>query len=206
MGRIRTAVLFLFIFSSCGILFAQESPWVLKQSRDGIPVYTRKVAGSPILEYKANVIINEPSPKVIAFFEDEKQIPRWYYQCVHAELVERSSHQVVLYLVLRLPWPVTARDVVFSRDKLEDPVNGTITYSLTALPDRLPRAKGMIRVPTIKSSWIFKSLSSGHTQVFFQQHSDPGGSIPAFMVNELAVDTPYNSLKNFRKMVAGKEE
>ncbi len=122
-------------------------PWELRQSQEGIPVYTRKVAGSPILEYKANVIIDAPIAKAIELFEDDKQISRWYFQCVHSEIVEHvGPKQEIIYLILHLPWPVAARDFVFSRTRTEDQANGTISYTLTALPDRLPAVKGMIRV------------------------------------------------------------
>lgn len=179
-----------------------QDTWQLRQSQDGIPVYTRKVAGSPILEYKANIIIDAPISKAIALFEDEKKISRWYFQCVHSELVERDGpKQEIIYLVLHLPWPVAPRDFVFKRARTEDPKNGTISYTLTALPDRLPAVKGMIRVRTIRSIWRFKSLPKGQTELYFQQHTDPAGSIPYSIINQLAVQTPFYSLKNFRDLL-----
>ena len=202
----RIFVLFLTAFFFSSLLNAEQSPWQLRENHEGIPVYTRKVAGSPILEYKANVIVNAPMPKVIALFEDAKQIPRWYFQCVHSELVENDGpKQEVIYLILHLPWPVAARDFVFRRTRSEDLSLGEISYSLTALPDRLPKVKGMIRVQSIKSIWTFKSLAQGSTEIFFQQHTDPGGSIPASLINKISVDTPYYSLKNFRKLITGKD-
>jgi len=203
----RAVLIILLSFSFCfsSVLYAEQSPWLLKKSQEGIPVYTRKVAGSPILEYKANVIIDTPIAKAIALFEDEKQIPRWYYQCVHSELVKNEDPKnKVIYLILHLPWPVVPRDFVFRRTRTEDPANKEISYSLTALPDRLPPVKGMIRVKTIESIWIFKSLAQNQTEIFFQQHTDPAGSIPASIMNQIGVNTPFYSLKNFRKLITGK--
>lgn len=201
------SLVIVFIFLTCftNVINAEQSPWQLRETKEGIPVYTRKVAGSPILEYKANVTVNAPIPKVIALFEDEKQIPRWYYQCVHSELVANENpKQKVIYLILHLPWPVAPRDFVFRRSRSEDSANGMITYTLTALPERLPQIKGMIRVNSIKSIWSFKSLPDGQTEVFFQQHTDPAGSVPISIINQLAVQTPFNSLKNFRKLLSDK--
>jgi len=45
-----------------------EDPMAIKTISRGIPVYTRKVEGSPILEFKASVIINAPIAKAIALF------------------------------------------------------------------------------------------------------------------------------------------
>jgi hypothetical protein len=203
--RVFVTVLFLCSFFFSSLLNAEQSPWQLRESQGGIPVYTRKVAGSPILEYKANVIVDAPISKAIALFEDEKQIRRWYYQCVHSELVENEGpKKEVIYLILHLPWPVAARDFVFRRTRTEDP-NGIIIYTLTALPDRLPHVKGMVRVQTIESVWSFKPLSQGKTEIFFQQHTDPVGSIPSSIVNQLVAQTPFYSLKNFRKLISGKD-
>ena len=204
--RILVTLLFLFSFLFPSLLNAKEDPWQLKQSQAGVPVYSRKVEGSPILEYKSNVIINAPMPKAIALFEDAKQIRRWYYQCVRSEVVKNEDkNNKVIYLILHLPWPVAPRDFVFRRTRTEDHAKGTITYSLTALPDKLPLVKGMIRVSSIKSTWVFKSLPNGRTEFDFQQHTDPAGSIPAYLVNKIGAYAPLYSLKNFRKLLTGKD-
>jgi hypothetical protein len=204
--RILITVLFLLSFSFSSALNAEQSPWQLRENKGGIPVYTRKVAGSPILEYKANVIVNAPILKVIALFEDERQIRRWYFQCIHSELVENDGpKQKVIYLILRMPRPFASRDFIFRRTKSEDPASGTISYFLTALPDRLPLVKGMIRVQSIESVWCFRSLPKGRTEIYLQQHTNPGGSIPVPILNRSAGLTPYNSLKNLRKLITGKD-
>jgi len=198
-------ILFLFSFCFCGLLNAQDNGWSLREYKDGIPVYIRKVSGSPILEYKSGVIVDAPILQALALFEDEKQIRRWYFQCVHSELVEHEGpKKEIIYLVLHMPWPVAPRDFVFRRTRTENTANGVITYRLTALPDRLPPVKGMVRVNTIESIWRFKSLSKTQTEIYFQQHTDPAGSVPISIINQLAAQTPYYSLENFRRLLTGK--
>jgi len=205
----RVLITILFLFCFCfppGLLNAEQGSWQLRKNQGGIPVYTRKVTGSPILEVKANVIINAPLPEVIAYFEDEKQIRHWYYQCVLSKFIENDGpKQEVIYLILHLPWPVATRDFVFRRTRSKDVLHGVINYTLTALPDRLPLVKGMIRVRSIESVWSFRSLTQGQTEMFFLQHTDTAGSIPASFVNAVVADTPYYSLKNFREQLTGKD-
>jgi hypothetical protein len=180
---------------------AAEYPWQLRMNKDEIRVYTRKVEASSILEYKANVIVDEPLAKMIRFFEDVKKMPQWYYQCVQAELVQaEDKEKKIYYFVLHLPWPVTERDCVFSQIKSFNPDNGAVSYIISALPERLPGQKGKIRVLSLNSIWRFTPLKDGRTEVYFQQHSNPGGSIPSFLVNKLSVEIPFYSLKNLRKM------
>ena len=177
-----------------------DSPWKERINKDGIEVYTRSVEGSPVLEFKSKVTVGAPLEKVVRFYEDEKRLPDWYYQCVGANLVEdEGPAQKIYYFVLRLPWPVSARDIVFRRVKTTDASTGAVTFALSALPDRLPKTKGKVRVPYLKATWRFTPLPNGQTQVDFQQHSDAGGSIPTMIVNKLVVDIPSHSLENLRK-------
>ena len=204
----KVLITILLLFSFCfpfSFLNAEQSSWQLRKNQEGIPVYVRKVVGSPILEFKANVIIDTSLPKVIAYFE-KTQISRWYYQCILSKFIENDGpKQEVIYLILHLPWPVAARDFVFSRTRSKDAANGVISYTLTALPNRLPLVKGMIRVKSIESVWSFKSISQSQTEMFFQQHTDTAGSIPSSFVNAVVADAPYYSLKNFRKLLTGKD-
>ena len=184
-----------------GQAMAAEYPWQLKRDKDGIKVYTRKVEGSPVLEYKATVTIKAPMADVIALYEDESRFPQWFYQCVEAKLLkDEGPDRKIIYFVLSLPWPVSQRDTVFRRTKLVD-AQGAVTYDLTALPDEIPRHKGRVRVPYLKTIWRFTALPDGSTEVYFQQHSDAGGFIPPMIVNKLVVDIPFHSLKNLRKLI-----
>ncbi|MDO8674788.1 MAG: START domain-containing protein [Candidatus Omnitrophota bacterium] len=195
---------FLFIFSSG--LYAGENPWKLRINDQGVSVYTRKVDGSPILEFKGDMIVDAPLAKIVALFEDEKGLPVWYYQCTQARLLKDEGPQdKVLYIVLDLPWPVAHRDSIFRRSKSSD-TNGAVSYSIKALPDELPLKKGMVRVQAINSVWRFTPLADGQTEIYFQQHSDPGGSIPALLVNRLVKDIPFNSFKNFRQFIKDSEK
>ena len=192
----------LSLFFSLSEISAAEYPWKLRINKEDIAVYTRKVEASPILEYKANMSVQAPLDKVIRFFEDVKKMPQWYYQCVQAELLPGDgTEKQIIYFVLRLPWPVTDRDCVFSWVKSLDSVSGEVGYTLNAVSGKLPEQKGKIRVVYLKSSWRFTPLKDGRTEVYFQQHSNPGGSIPTFLVNKLSVEIPFYTFKNLRKML-----
>ena len=204
MKKIAVVILLsaIVIFLYAIKLWAEEYPWQKRISEDGVSVYTHKVEGSPILEFKADVTVNVPINQAISLFENEEKMPEWYYQCVLAELIrQETSEQKIFYFVLHLPWPVTERDSVFRRVRSTNAISGVITYTLSALPEQLPRKKGKIRVPYIKTVWSFTPLIDGKTKIYFQQHSDPGGSIPGFLANALVVDIPFNSLKNFRALL-----
>jgi hypothetical protein len=153
------------------------------------------------------MVVDASLDKIIVMFEDEKALPVWYYQCKEVQLLKDEGPQdKILYIVLDLPWPVAQRDSIFRRSKSLDVNTGAISYSIKALPDELSVKKGKIRVQAINSIWRFTPLADGKVEIYFQQHSNPGGSIPTFIVNQLVKDIPFNSLKNFRQFIMDAEE
>lgn len=190
------------LFFSLEEIFAAEYPWKLRINKEEIVVYTRKVEASPILEYKASMIVEVPLAKLIRLFEDVKKMPQWYYQCVQAEfLPSEVAKKQIIYFVLHLPWPVSERDCVFSWFKSSDSVSKEVSYTLSAVSGKFPEQKGKIRVTYLNSIWRFTPLKDGRTEVYFQQHSNPGGIIPSFLVNKLSVEIPFYTLRNLRRMV-----
>ena len=199
-----------FLVLSAGMFFLCQSvwaegnvyPWQLKKDDEGIRVWVRKVEGSPILEYKAEMNLKEPLAKVLAVYEDEAKMPKWFHQCTSAGLIRiESAERKVLYFTLAMPWPVSDRDASYLREKTVD-ANGGASYNISALPSEVPVKDGLVRMPYLKGVWRFSPGEDGTTDVFVQQHADAGGHIPAMIVNRLVVDIPFNSLKGLRKLLS----
>jgi hypothetical protein len=196
------AVLLVWIISSfISTAQADEPSWQFRFKKDDISVYTRKLP-SALLEFKSDVIVSAPIKQVIAFYEEEKKTPKWYFECTYMELIkDEGPLRKIFYFVMHPPWPVAERDAVFLRVKSVDSATGVVTYHLTALPEAYPKQKGRIRVPYLELVWRFTPVEKGRTEVYFQQHGEAGGYIPAFIANAMAVDTPLNTLKSFRRLV-----
>ena len=191
------------VFFYSPTLQAAEHPWRLRVNKGGIQAYTRPVDGSAILEFKASVIVDAPLSQVIALFEDVKKMTSWFYQCTASRIIQEGAdgQSKIVYIILHLPWPVTERDCIFQISKSVDSTAAVLNYTIVALADRLPADRARIRIPYLKASWRFSSLADGKTEIYFQQHSDPGGFIPTFISNSIVVDMPYNSLKNLRALI-----
>ncbi len=189
-----TSVLF------CAPVLAQEHPWDLKKDKNGIKVYTRKVDGSPLLEFKAVMKLEVPRNQVMAFYEKIERYPEWFYQCAEARLLEEEAGEQIVYYVMAMPWPVSDRDSVYAREKSVE-LGGDVVYRLSARPEAYPEQPGKVRVPYLKILWKFKALPTGGTEVMFQQHCDAGGSIPAALANSLSVNMPFKTFENLRKIL-----
>ena len=57
-------------------------------------------------------------------------------------------------------------------------------------------------MPSGKGKWVFTPLENGKTQVYHQFGGDPGGSIPAWIVNMFLVDGPYKTMLGLQETIA----
>jgi hypothetical protein len=200
--KIPLAILVLFLSAQAFAAIAKENPWVLKRNREGIQIYTRKVAGSPILEFRTVMIVNSPLEKTIEFFDEEKRIQEWFHRCAQAELVERiSPDEERVYFVADMIWPFSDRDGVYRSVKATDPVNGTVIYTIFADNGDYPEQKNKVRIRYLRTEWRFTPLEGSRTRVEYQQHSGAGGFIPPLFVNIFIVNIPFKTFKNFRDLL-----
>ena len=94
------------------------------------------------------------------------------------------------------------RDLVFRRVRSKDPTTGTVEYRTSSLSEVYPEQDSKVRMPYLKGLWRFTLLPDGRTEMYYQQHSEVGGHIPAWLVNKLAVNIPFHSLSRFRELLS----
>jgi hypothetical protein len=69
-------------------------------------------------------------------------------------------------------------------------------------PDASPVATDRVHIPHLKSRWIFKEIDQDFTHAELCAHVDPGGWVPAWLVNLGYRKVPYQFLKNLESQVA----
>jgi hypothetical protein len=69
-------------------------------------------------------------------------------------------------------------------------------------PNTSPVATDRVHIPHLKICWIFEQISRDLTRVELRVHVDPGGWIPAWLVNWGYRKIPYQFLKNLESQVA----
>ena len=186
----------------CGPAFADETAWELKKDAEGIQVYTRKVEGSPIKEFKGIMVAKIPLDRVIAVFEDTPSACEWMHNCEEfKQLEEKSPDERIFYLHQKLQWPVSDRDVVTYRIRKQDPQTKAVSYTFSEVPGLYPLQKDRVRMLFIRTLWRFTPREDGKVEVYYQVHLDPGGKIPKWVVNQLSVDVPFYTLERFRKFL-----
>lgn len=196
---VRKLVIGLLLVMAICPLLGQE--WVLEKEKAGIQVFTRKVAGYAIKEYKAIIELETTISDLNKLMRDHENMKNWFIKCPISDRLKKVSDQeYYVYFLNDAPWPVSDRDNI-TQIKFELLANGTQLIHLKGVPDYLPEKSGIIRIPRMNAKWMFESLSTGKVRVTQQVLADLGGKIPAWLINFAIVEAPYETLHNLREQL-----
>ena len=182
-------------------LIGQHDEWKLQVDKHDIQVFTRKVEGHPIKEFKGVTTIRVHPSEILEVLTDLSTYEDWIYKCRHAELLSNDAPDEYTFRVeINVPFPAADRDVV-QRMYIRNQPDGSVKVDIVAEPELAPKEDGLVRMPLSDGGWVLTPDANGGTHVSMQFLSDPGGSVPDWMVNVMLNDNPYNTLRNLREML-----
>ncbi|MDH5655609.1 MAG: START domain-containing protein [Spirochaetia bacterium] len=190
---------FILIFAFLAV--SQIYPWNLKKDSNGVKVFTRKVQGFSIEEYRGEVEIQGSLEGLIKLVQDMPACSQWIEYCKEGKLIKKESNFIsYTYTETSLPWPMDNRDAVVKNILTLYPGGKGAKIDFTSSPNYIPPVSGIRRIQKIKGFWEFSKLENGNFKVTYQVLSDPE-NIPAWMVNMGIVDQPYITLKNMKTFI-----
>lgn len=177
------------------------SAWQLISDKDGISVYQQNVKDSDFHAFKGTVTLNSGLRKTVAFLQDENRNTQWVPYSGGVTLLDRPEpRQSIVHFVLEGRWPFADRDAI-TLFEIEQQQDLTLTITMTNLPDYLPEKPDRIRMQTYEGFWRLTPIDANTTQVVYQSHVDPGGSVPAWLANRMALETTRDALQNLRNQI-----
>ena len=201
MKAVRNIILYAWVFLIHNTVAAQ-SDWQLKKYESGIAVYTRTAANSDFKELKAVTTVKTSLHSIVALLNDWDTYPQWVYRCGKSSTIRRISEtEVIHYQTVEAPWPVDSRDFVVDVKLTQDPSSKAITIASTCKPTYIPKVDGYVRITEFKASWTLIPLKDGSIQVIYQLLVDPGGYVPAWLVNLAVVDGPFETTLHFKDWI-----
>ena len=196
----RVVICTLWLFLSA--FFAEGQDCTLRKDRDSIRVYTCHNEGSKFKLIKAEFTVEASMSQLVAIFLDAEFYTQWQYNTIKAKLVKKiNDHEIIYYSEIAAPWPVSNRDMVSQLKVEQDARTKEVVITAKGIPDYLPAKKGIVRVPMSQSKWTINKAGPNKLKVAYVIQIDPGGAVPAWMVNLVCADAPYQSFKNLRQKV-----
>jgi hypothetical protein len=198
MSGLFKYVLLVFLLS-CSNAFSQGN-WKLKKEKDGIKVYSRRSEYSKFNEIKAEFNIKTSLFKFYAVISDVDKYPLWVYGTKSAVLLKRlNEEEVIYYSEFNAPWPISNRDF-YSKLKIHlDSIKMRITIASSSIPDFKSVKKGIVRIPYSTAGWTVNEVDNSTLNVIYNVTIDPGGKLPAWIVNMFATSGPIESFTKLRE-------
>lgn len=199
MLRLITIVL---VVISCSVLHAQED-WVLSSDGNDIKTYYRESAESDIKELKIITSIEAPAILVFELLNDIDLYDDWVYRTSEAKLVQYyNKRSLQYYAVVDFPWPFDDREMYIKSSYTISPDQKSISTNSMAVPRKdIESREDHVRITDMVLGWDLEEDEQGVTHVTYVLRSDPGGSIPAWMVNLALEAGPKQTMTNLRDLV-----
>ena len=184
------------------VIQAQEEAvedWELRIEKDQIKVFNKKNHKTGIKEIRITTTIMATIPELIKILNDVSLYNTWVYKCKSAKKIKSiSSNSFQYYLQTDFPFPTSDRDLVIESKQWSDAQSGYYYSHSVAKSDLLPVKAGIVRIKTFESFWKIMPNEDGSVDIDYRAFTDPGGNIPAWIINMGITQGP---LKTFQKCI-----
>ncbi|MGM0449677.1 MAG: START domain-containing protein [Pseudomonadota bacterium] len=179
-----------------------DENWEKAVEDNGIEIRTRNLENSRIDAFRAETVLDAPLEAVMAVMANPESCMEWVHQCSHAENLEDGSFRDrYAYSINDMPWPVTDRDYVLHIETRTGDSRDHIIIEMESVEGKVEKNDDYVRMPESSTVYEFFREDDDRTRIVWYQHAAPGGSLPNWLVNRLATDIPYKSLRTLNEVV-----
>jgi len=180
---------------------AQAEDWRLAKSDFGIDIEYRYPTDSPWRVFRGQVEVAAKPDRVVRFLQDLDALPTWHYRTKSAEVIQMEGlTSALLHIVTKSTWPVKKRDVVCRVMLTLAPDSDTIHITMDSVEDALPALVGAVRMNKLNAKWTIEPAGDSRSRISYETYVEPGGKLPRWLFNSLAMDIPLFSLRKLRRI------
>jgi hypothetical protein len=194
----------LLMLLSCAFIMSQaQTSWELKKDEEGIKVYTSTVPNSNIRAVKVTCTLETNFSTLTALLLDSKAHEQWVYNTKQSYLVKQlSANNLLYYSEISMPWPLSNRDVVVEMNISQQPGTNVMYVSANAVAGYTAVNKNKIRVTMSKVNWTVMPAGNNRLSIEYIGLGDPGGEVPAWLVNSFSTKGPFETFKKLKNLIA----
>jgi len=179
-----------------------QDNWELKTDREGIRVFKRADPKSRFDQLRLECSVNGSLSSLVAVLLDVDNYSQWVYHTRTSTLLKKvSDRELFFYEQIESPFGTSDRDLVVSIKIYQDQETRIVHVTVKSMPDYLPEKKGYVRVPMSDEKWTITPITKNESKIDYHLEIDPGGSVPAWLVNQFSQKGPYESFRQLRKQV-----
>lgn len=177
----------------------QVDGWVYERDKKGIKIFTKKSKWGKLRDCRATMTVALSPERMLKILTDFDNYKTWMTRCRKSSVVARlSDNEFIVHMVFNGTWPVKDRDCVVRVKIVRDARTGAITITETSEPKYIREESDAVRIQQLVSTWKLTPKNGG-TEVVNEYASNPGGSIPDWLVNTQSVDNPMSTFENLQE-------
>lgn len=191
--------LFVLLYSLSLTVYSQD--WQLKKTSEGIKVYTAIQDGSAFTSFKAEMETEEPLEKIEYVLKHMYNYKEMFPSSEVIELAKQlNDTSFIQYSLTNTPWPLDDRDGYYQMNFHKTP-QGALHVKSFAVPTFGPEKDDVVIIRVSDSFWNVTPQTNGKTKVEYIVKAEPGGELPAWLVNSAATEIPYDTFINLKKVL-----
>ena len=200
-GFMRALTIFLLSFIGMGA-GAQNKHCALKKDDDGILVYTCKSENERFKSLKATFTIAHTTvEELVSLLKKVDQYTTWQYNIISAKLLKPVSEDTMIVRTeIHAPWPVENRELIVEYSFLHQQSTKRLKVIAKTVSFEYPASEDVVSVPFSHAEWDVIAVGDA-LQVTYTMKIDPGGSVPAWLVNMAMAAGPHESFANLKKLL-----
>jgi START domain len=179
---------------------SDKNDWTLKREKDGIDIYSRPSNCSKVNDIRVDMDLTGTVEQLAAILRDIDGYSGWVYSTRTATMIKKvSENEVIYYAEVGTPWPAANRDYYADLKITLNPANHSMNVVSVGMKDYQPEKKDFVRVPMSRGSWTVTTQSARKIHLQYILQIDPGGSIPAWILNGFVAKAPLETFSNLKK-------
>jgi len=201
IGKMSWFLLVILCFNNC----YSQTEWALKKDKDGIKVYTGKAADSKFNMIRVSCKLNGSLSSLASILLQPEIQPEWVIATKTTKLVKRlANNHIYYYTIASIPWPLSNRDLIIDLWIQQDSLTKKMIIHANTIDKIIPPIAGLERVLFSQATWEVIPIAVNQIQVEYILKINPGGGIPAWVVNMFITKGPFESFYNLSKIIQEK--
>ena len=187
-----------------------HAPWQLAERNEdpaaGWVVYKRRLADSDSEVFRLEAVIDAPPARVAEAFRRNVVDPAVSQRHTSKTVLRDEGDIVVVHSYIDMPL-VSDRDVISRCERVAASGAGSYRFQWWATDQGPAPAPGVVRIEKSDGYWEFRPMDDpeagpgGRTLATYESHTEIGGMVPAWLVNQLMLDTVVDGLDHLRARV-----
>ena len=180
-----------------GELLGKNYKWEIVKYEKGVTVYKATVENR--VAFRGIGEMHGSPNDLISIIEDPSGWKNWIENLKSGKLIEEiNPNHKVFYQAISSPFPVSDRDVVYESKIFKDAPNEIRIKMKSITHLKAPKSIG-VRMNIIFTRYIIETMKEGTMRVTFETLSEPGGTLPDFLVNWASENYPITLFEGLRR-------